>query len=202
MSDDTAGIKKTSDGITPKLQALLLRAGNSSGALARAYPLYQKLQTERFMTENASEGSPWPALNPVYSKYKPKRYGGGIRHKWVGGQGVGGTGFDKEGRPRPWEENGTWNSYPGGGTKMLLGTTQLAGAVIGPGAPFFGTEQHRAMFTDSTMTILVSESGTNPDGQKFDYAHLVAEKRPFMMFGDSSIAQFRAVISKFMIWGE
>lgn len=186
------GIRKTHDGITPFLNMLIGRAQNTAGAFARVYPVYQRLQTERFKTENASEGSPWPPLERDYAAYKPRRYGGGTRHKWVGGRGDG----------RPWAEAGAWKSWPGGGRRMLLGTSTLAGAVIGQGpTPLEGTDKHRVMFTDQSMTVLVEDSGENAEGKKFDYPRFVAERRPFFTFSEASIGVMRDEVSKFMLGG-
>jgi len=180
---DRVGIRTTKDGITDFLQAMLGRATGAKAGFARGvYPLYQKLQMKRFQTKNASEGAPWDPLNPEYATYKLRRYGGGPRRKSA---------------KRP---AGTWQSYPGGGTKMMMGTTMLAGAVIGPGGGVLeGTGQHRALFTDDSMVISVEESGTNPDGTPFTYPHHAAEHRPFMTFSNDSITQMKAVLRSYIL---
>jgi len=180
MSD---GFNQTKDGVSPVLKKLLSKASDASGALARIYPLYQKLQTDRFMTENSSEGNQWPNLTAVYERYKPRRYGGGPRRK-----------SDKRAA-------GVWQSWPGGGRKMLIGTSTLAGAVIGPGAPFEGTDLHRALFTPNSMQISVETGGKNAEGADFDYPKYVAERRPFFQFSDASIALMKAELSQFLLGG-
>jgi hypothetical protein len=181
---------------------MIERGKDMRAALARVYPVYQKLQVQRFQTNNASEGDEWDDLNQEYAKYKLKRYGGGVRHKWVGGRGK--DGFDKEGQPRPWEPVGTWKSYPYQGTQMLVGTSMLAGAVIGrfSGSPFtYGTGNHDVLFTPTQMIVSVQESGDNPDGRPFDYARFVNEKRPFMIFSDESLDLMRDEVSKYLLGG-
>ena len=184
---DSASIKPGDGGGNKKLAELLSRGKNIKAAFARVYPIYQRLQTERFESKNASEGGAtalWPALNPVYAKYKPKRYGGGPRRK------------SKK------RAAGTWNSYPGKGSKIMIGTGMLAGAAIGPsdGSQFTdGISNHRAMFSDNTMTISVEESGENPDGNKFDYPHFSAEHRPFMSFGSTSIMAMQFAVSQYIL---
>lgn len=161
------GIKITRNDLEKRINDILTRGKSSQGALARIYPLYQSLQTQRFMTQNASEGQPWPALNSQYAQYKLKKYG----------------------------------RYPGSGSKMLIGTSTLAGAVIGPGSPFFGTEKHRALFKPWSMQISVSMEGTNAAGKRFTYPTFVAEKRPFMQFGDASRQKMKDSLSKYLIGG-
>lgn len=153
--------------------------------MARAYPVYQQLQLERFQTENASEGDAWPALNDRYRLYKLRRYAGGTR------------------RASKTRGAGSWQSWPGAGTKMMIGTGWLAGAVIGPsqGNPFSGTDRHRAIFTDRRMEISVVQSGKNGEGQEFNYPQYAAETRPFMTFGQNSMDRMAHEVSRFIIEG-
>jgi len=172
-----SGISTTRNGIAEFLDSMLSNAQNQKAAFARIYPLYQKLQAKRFQTENASEGEKWPSLNPVYAKYKRVRFGGGARR-----------------------DGGSWNSYPGTGSKMMIATSTLAGAVIGPGEhKFFGTDRHRAMFESDQMTIAVEESGQNQDGQAFTYPHIVAETRPFMSFSSESTNLMKRTLMKYIL---
>ena len=63
-------------------------------AAARIYPLYQKLQTERFQTENSSEGQKWKPIEEEYRTYKLKRfksYPGGGRKTLVATSTLGGS---------------------------------------------------------------------------------------------------------------
>lgn len=180
-----AGIRQVGDGLQ-KLKDMLARGQDKQAAFARVYPMYQKLQAERFETQNASETGSWRDLDPAYAKYKRRRYGGGDR------------------RASKTHAAGAWNSYPGAGSKMLIGTGMLAGAVIGPskGSKFVsGTQNHKAMFTPTQMVISVEESGTNPDGNSFDYPHFVADIRPFMSFGTQSIEAMKDTVRQFVVEG-
>ncbi len=176
---NAAGIHIVKNEIKERLDKMVDRA-NNAGAFARVYPLYQKLQTERFRTENASEGKSWPALQSEYKQYKKKRYGGG-----------------------PKRGGGNWRTYPGSGTKMLIGTSTLAGAVIGPGAPFVsqGIQLHRAKFSKYGMEISLDLSGTNAEGKPFTYARDVARQRPFMEFSKKSKDKMKAEVLKYIIGG-
>lgn len=144
---------------------MLSKAQSPQGAFARVYKLYQKFQTERFKSQNASEGKPWKSLSPAYAEAKKKRF----------------------------------RSYPGSGSKMMIATGTLAGAVIGPGAPFSGTDKHRAMFTKTSMVIEVAESGRNAAGKPFNYAAYANEERPFMEFSQAHMNEMQAEIEKFIL---
>lgn len=173
------GITLTKNALEERLNAILTRA-KSTQASARLYPLYQQLQTQRFMTEGASEGQAWPPLQSEYQAYKIRRYGGGeIRRGKRTGE--------------------SWGNWPGGGRKMLIGTSSLAGAVIGPGAPFEGTDKHRALFGIGSMRISVALGGTNAEGRPFDYPAYVAERRPFMGFSDGSRLKMKTALSQYLI---
>lgn len=52
----------------------VLDPANLSGAFARAYKVYQKIQTEKFKTQGASEGRSFPKTDPVspYGKRKAR----------------------------------------------------------------------------------------------------------------------------------
>lgn len=183
---DSAGITKATGLGLEKLVTLQARAKSQQGAFAAIYKIYQALQVQRFETENASEGSPWAALNPKYKAYKPKRYGGGPR------------------RASKKHPAGNWSTYPFKGEKMMIGTGWLAGAAIGSfqSSPFTqGNENHRAMFTETTMTITVEESGDNGDGNRFDYAHFANEHRPFMTFSEPSLDLMKDKMKSYIITG-
>lgn len=182
----STGIKPNGTEGIKKLLDMISRGKDKKAAFARVYPMYQRLQIERFETENSSEGDHWKDLNSDYAKYKLKRYGGGPRRKSKN------------------QEASNWNSYPGGGRKMLVGTGMLAGAAIGPGQnnPFVsGVSNHRAMFTESQMIISVEESGKNPDGNNFDYAQFVSEQRQFMKFSSSSIHEMKKTVTEYVLGG-
>lgn len=176
----TGGIKKVQDDFSDVMKKLLDRTNAPQAGFARIYKVYQRLQTERFTTENQSEGAQWIPLNDTYKRYKTRRYGGG-----------------------PKRGGGAWKSWPGSGTKMLIGTGTLAGAVIGPGSPFdsAGTSAHRAIFTNTSMNIQVMQGTTNAEGKRFDYASDVNEKRPFMEFGDASILEMKEELTQFIFQG-
>lgn len=172
-----ASIQLIKDSIQDRLNSMLTLAKSTQGAAARIFPLYQKLQTARFESENASEGSPWPKLNTAYSAYKLKRYGGG----------------SKRGK------HGKWGSWPGAGRKMLIGTSTLAGAVIGAGSPFEGTSNQVQVYKPYSLQISVNTSGPNAEGKPFNYPKYVAEKRPFMKFSQPSKDQMKAVMKKYLL---
>lgn len=173
----SSGITLKENAIEERLKGILTRAKSSQGAAARIFPLYQKLQTKRFQTENASEGKAWPKLSPTYANYKLKRYGGGSKRAG----------------------KGTWKSWPGSGSKMLIGTSTLAGAVIGRGSPFEGTDKNVQIYKPYSLQISVTMSGNNAEGKPFDYPQYVAEKRPFMEFSHESIELMKTEMKKYLI---
>lgn len=174
------GLQLVRDDFSKTMNQMLTRSKSGQGALARIYPVYQRLQTNRFMTQNASEGATWEPLKPDYAKYKLKRYGGG-----------------------PKRGGGVWKSWPGSGTKMLIGTGSLAGAAIGPGSPFdsAGISAHQVIFTSSSMTIRINQSGLNAEGKSFDYPFYVNQKRPFMKFSEKSLTEMKKELIKFILTG-
>jgi hypothetical protein len=171
------GLKKVKDDFSDTIKQMLDRTRAPQAGFARIHKVYQRLQTIRFQTENASEGGKWEPLQDVYRKYKLKRYGGGEKR-----------------------DGDRWKSWPGSGTKTLIGTGTLAGAVIGPGAPFdsAGTSAHRALFTPTSMQIFIAEGASNAEGKPFDYAAFVNEERPFMEFGDASLNEMKQELVKFI----
>jgi hypothetical protein len=181
---DGAGITQKGNGLD-RLKQLLSNAKNTKAALASTYDLYQRLQIQPFMTNNASEGDTWADLSPEYKKYKPRRYGGGPRRK------------SKK------RAAGQWNTYPFRGAQMLVGTSGLGGAVVGPNSasPFLSSAGHSALFTSRQMVINVNESGQNPDGDPFDYPHFVNQKRNFMSFGPTSIGLMQQQIASKLLAG-
>lgn len=173
---DSAGMSQLKNNVQERLMAILNRGKNMQAAGARIFPLYQSLQTKRFQTENSSEGETWKPLTPKYAQYKIKRYGGGEKR---GGKG-------------------SWKSWPGQGRKTLIGTSTLAGAVIGNGAPFEGTDKNVQIYKPYSLQISVNMSGVNAEGKNFDYAGYVAKERPFMQFSDASIQLMKAEMKKFL----
>lgn len=70
-----AKITLTNDGITRQLQGYINRANALEGYLNRVVvEQYRNIQRSRWMTENASEGDRWEALNPSYAARKRKAY--------------------------------------------------------------------------------------------------------------------------------
>jgi hypothetical protein len=178
---ESSGFNKVKDDCTKRLNQMVANSKGVQGAFDRIYAVYQQLQQNRFESQNASEGAVWEPLNPEYEKYKPRRYGGGKRRK---------------SRRR---EAGTWQSWPGQGRKMMIGTSTLAGAVIGPGSPYEGSGNHQVMFTPTSMIISVNDSGSNAEGANFDYPKYVAAKRPFMTFSQPSIDQMSDIFRKYIL---
>ncbi len=169
------GIKRVKDDFAITMKEMLDKTRSPQAGFARIYQVYQRLQTERFKSENASEGERWQSLNPEYATYKKKRYGGG-----------------------PKRSGGSWKSFPGNGNKTMIASGTLAGAVIGPGAPFQGTDKHRAMFTTDSMSIQVVEGGVNADGKPFEYASYADEIRPVMEFSDASLEEMKKELAEFI----
>jgi len=159
------GISEVKNDFTIKVDKMLSQAGSIPAAMARIYPMYQRFQTQRFMTENESQGNRWAPLSEKYSARKPRQFA----------------------------------SYPGSGSKLMIATGTLAGAVIGPGAPFPGTDRHRFITTTTGMTIAVEQSGKNAAGKPFDYVEHAAEIRPIMTFNSDSIDQMKEELKKFIL---
>lgn len=73
------------DGISDGLSGMEAKSKNLRAWINRwLYPYMINVQRKRFMTENVSEGNRWSPLNPKYAAWKLRRYGGGIKYKWVG----------------------------------------------------------------------------------------------------------------------
>lgn len=182
----TTSIKTKQNSMEDRLSAILTRAKSSQGAAARIYPLYQQLQTKRFQSVSGaqggttSEGDSWPALQSEYAAYKLKRYGGGLRMRGP-------------------QKGSQWKTWPGGGRKMLMGTSTLAGAAIGPGAPLEGTDKQRVIYKPYSMQITIATGGVNAEGRPFEYAESVAETRPFMSFSEISIQKMKDAMTQYLI---
>lgn len=159
------GLTEVKNDFTIKMDKMMSQAGSIPAAMARIYPMYQRLQTERFMTANSSEGATWAPLSEKYSARKPRMFA----------------------------------NYPGSGSKLMIATGTLAGAAIGPGAPFAGTDRHRFIATSTGMTIAIEESGDNAAGKPFNYAADAAAIRPVMEFSAASIDEMKQELMKFII---
>lgn len=188
MADSVSMITQRDD-ITKRLVDLLDRTKSVRALFTRViYPMYKNAQRERWQTEGASEGYAWLPLSVEYAKRKKIMFGGGVKFKWVGG------------RPNPWAPAGSWPSYPGTGTKMMIATGRLLSAVLGPGGGVTGGEKyHRMMATDTSLTVSInateSRSGKDPGSQYFKYAN---DSRKFMKFSNETIQQMRDVIKDYI----
>src|SRR5271166_4593164 len=162
----STGIEEVESDFQGVMAKMLSRGASFQGGAARIYKLYQMFQTERFESENSSEGSSWDDLTEPYKTYKLKRF----------------------------------KSFPGNGSKMMIATGTLAGAAIGPGAPFAseGISAHRALFTDQSMEIYIDTSGVNAEGKPFSYAKYANDKRPFMSFSEDHLNQMGNELSQFI----
>jgi len=179
------GMKQIQNSIEKNLQGMIERGNSMKGFLNRVtYTQYQKFQMERWKTENASEGGRWKALQPAYKLYKLKRYGGGPKFKWVGGQG----------KNRPWQRAGNWKNYPGSGTKTLIATGRLVSSVIGPvvGASAFpmapSQKDHRKIVTNKSLEVYTT----------VEYAGDVAEDREFMVFSRRHMREMIEAATRYM----
>lgn len=178
----SAIFEKLEDGISKQLEGLLDRSKKLQAFLnTNVYRKYQVMQLDRWMTENGSQGSRWDSLSAQYAKRKKIIYGGGPKHKWVGGA------------PNPWRAAGTWPTYPGAGNVMLVGTGELVSSTIGPGltgSPYKNdSKYHRKLVGEDFIEI----STTIPYGQH------VADRRPFMEFGDESMDEIYAMIEQYVL---
>ena len=73
----SASIKTVSDGITKMLRGMRQREKALMGNFNRnLLEKYRNQQRKRWMTENASEGQPWAALDPTYASRKRRQFAG------------------------------------------------------------------------------------------------------------------------------
>lgn len=165
------------DNISRKLEDMARNAKDGAGFLNRvAYVMYQNAQIDRWMSENASQGSKWTPLNAKYAAWKKRAYGGGKKYRY----------YPSLGLTRP---IGDYPSYPGKGTKMLIAKGSLVGSVIGNNPEYkTGLEYHRKFVTDSTLTVETT----------IPYASYVAEKRPFMEFSASTLRDMRQAYAQWV----
>ena len=168
-----SGVTKKGGDFSKHFDNLISRANAARTVLSvNVYKIYQNAQRKRWMTEGASEGKKWKALSPAYIERKKIMYGGGQKHKWIGGRGKG----------RPWTKAGKWPSYPGKGTKMLIATNRLYESVVGPHA------DHRKMVTEKRLIV----------GTRVKYAHDVNKVRPFNHWSKDTLDKMRLAVSKHM----
>ena len=72
---DSIDLNISLNGIQNKLSGMISRAGLVRGWLNRVgYPLIIEAQRLRWVSEGASEGKTWAALNPEYARYKLKKF--------------------------------------------------------------------------------------------------------------------------------
>lgn len=188
---DSASIGVIRDNITEKLQSLVSNGSSMRSFLLRSiYPMYQQFQLDRFQSENSTEGFSWPSLSSRYAARKRIMFGGGPKFEFIGGRGAG----------RPWIPKGTWPSFPGGGSKMMIATGRLASAAIGPNPIWSGGESfHRMIVTDTSLSVRIDgsrqASKKDPGSEYFKYA---AEKRPFMKFSQAHISQMKDAVKAYV----
>jgi len=71
----SASLKTVSNGITRMLNGMRQREKALQGYFSRnVLEQYRNLQRRRWMTENASEGQPWAALNSAYASRKRRQF--------------------------------------------------------------------------------------------------------------------------------
>ena len=151
------------------------------------YPYMMNVQRKRFMTEGVSEGNRWSALNPKYAAWKMRRYGGGIKYKWVGGGATKdstgkSTGFDRSGQKRPWQEAGTYPNYPGNGKKINIATGRLLASLLGEGPG------HYKLVEPTRLTI----------GTSVPYAKSVDEARSITELSKYTLEQISKNLSSYL----
>jgi len=174
------GLKEKYNGFKdPKgiIAQMVKAASDPRGFLTRvAYPAYQNAQRERWMTEGASQGNKWKPLNKMYREYKLRRYGGGTKYAWIGGQGQG----------RPWQPAGKWPTYPGKGSKMMVATNTLMPSVTGD-----STKNHRRIIDARSMKIFTT----------VDYAEQADNARSFTIFKSSFSRDLQAEYESYVARG-
>lgn len=78
------GISEVENNVRDSLEGMISRGRSVSTYLNRViFRKFQKEQNERWQTQNASQGESWNSLNPVYERYKKKKFasyeGGGSK---------------------------------------------------------------------------------------------------------------------------
>jgi hypothetical protein len=150
-------------------------------------------KTLKEMTDRAGSSGGFSRIYPIYQKYQLQRFQ---------------TKNASEGKPWPDYKRSDYaeykkkrfKSYPGSGSKMMIATSTLAGAVIGRGPhSFYGVDKHRVLFKKNSMEVYVEESGNNAQGKPFTYPSAVAEERPFMEFSDSHLDEMREELAKYVL---
>lgn len=69
------GISVVEDKVSGRLNQMINSLGFKRQYLqTRALPKYFKAQRQRFITENATQGTRWEPLNDVYAAYKKKKF--------------------------------------------------------------------------------------------------------------------------------
>lgn len=172
-----ASLVTMQNGIAEKLDALSRNAKDSSGFLNRvAYPMYQNAQIQRWMSENSSELGKWSPLNAAYALRKKRMYGGGSKYRYFPSLKLT-------------KVIGTYPSFPGQGTKMLIAKGRLVGSVIGNN-PLYreGVSDHRKFVTDQSLTVETV----------VPYAKYVAEKREFMKFSEDTLRSMRQAYTEWV----
>ena len=160
----SASLKTTQRGIQKKLDDMITRAETLTAFVNRVvYPIYQRYQRRRWMDENSRQTGQWQALNSAYAERKKRMYGG----------------MEKRG-------GGTWPSYPGQGTKMLIATGRLSKSVMGDDA-----SEHRKIVTNKSLRIFTT----------VPYATYVNDVRDFSTYGKSFYREVGAELKKYVAKG-
>ncbi len=139
--------------------------------------VYKNAQYQRFQTENSSETGQWKPLST-----KP------IKPWWIKNS------EDRAGEVAAWESGGyeaakrfIYKDFPGGGSKMMIGTGRLFKGLTGDVASGF-----KKVVTSKSLVISLDD-GIVP------YAKYAALERPFMSFGNSTIEKIQEIIRKYMV---
>jgi hypothetical protein len=169
-----ASIKMVGGGVIDNLNSMIEKGKSSKAFLARvAYPMYQARQMKRWITENASEGSHWKALNTNYKEWKRINYAGypGNGEKMLIRTGalLGSViGKELQGNPDETQVN-------------EKGVTSFSGN-LGSGKP-----KHFVMVTDTTLIV----------GTEVEYAKHVNSVRPMFTFKQEF---YREIKEKYYKW--
>jgi hypothetical protein len=170
------------DAFDAKMQKIMSRARDLSSYFDTVvFRQYQNAQKKRFMTENASEGAPWAALNSKYAVGKLKMY-----KRFPGG-----------GRRMLIATNALSNAVTGSDPTLSRKLAEPRRLTIGIDA------QAVADMREKLMGQVVSRRPSKkPKKDAKTYAQWVNEKRPFMNFGATTRMQIRQGLRAFILSGK
>ena len=155
-----AEMKKTGDGIEKRLQMMVDKSRQTRAFLARIiYPMYQKAQAERWMTEGVSESDAWKPLStkPFFAYWEQ----GGLRKYYDGG-------YVEYKRAK-------YSSFDGAGNVMLVATNRLRKSVTGP------SKDHRMMVDDHSISVFTTVPYARYVDEKRSFTHFGLETRRKMI---------------------